>query len=223
VLDRIRGPLAVGLARATAGGARVAIVAAPPARAAAALADVRRPPPVIATAAGELPVRAVVFAVATPPSRRQAALVAWRATGAGPVPASASRAGSSPAARSGQGAGRVVDWHPSLARYGASELNERFHRRFGTAMDEEAWHAWVAVKAATEAALRAQENLAVGLGKLVFDGHLGAPLRFDERGALVHPLFLVRDDGTQVGRLVGPLAATTPTTSVRLRSDGRQP
>lgn len=37
---------------------------------------------------------------------------------------------------------RAVDWHPDLYRYGAEQLNERFRRRFGRPMDEDAWHGW---------------------------------------------------------------------------------
>ena len=99
---------------------------------------------------------------------------------------------------------RAVDWHPSLVRYGAAQLNQRYERRYGAPMDEGAWAGWVGVKIALEAALRAAGGagaLAGTLRRLVFDGHEGVPLAFDDAGALRHPVYVVRGD-----RLLGEVA-----------------
>ena len=79
-------------------------------------------------------------------------------------------------------------WHPSLEKYGAGELNERFLRETRHPMDEAAWLGWVAVKIAAEAALRNQE-----ISKIKIDGHKGVPLRFDADRMLIQPLYVVRN------------------------------
>ena len=104
------------------------------------------------------------------------------------------------AARRGAGSdGEVALWHGSLTRFGAAQLNDRFRARFGRAMDGDAWAAWMAVKVATEAALRARDAAPAALAAHLarpgvrFDGHKGTPLSF---GATDHqlrqPLYLVR-------------------------------
>src|SRR5436189_254169 len=52
----------------------------------------------------------------------------------------------------------VVLWDSTLQRYGASQINDRYHARFGVGMDGGAWAGWVAVKIAAEAALRARSS-----------------------------------------------------------------
>ncbi|HEX6898406.1 MAG TPA: hypothetical protein VF789_01780 [Thermoanaerobaculia bacterium] len=91
---------------------------------------------------------------------------------------------------------RVVDWHPDLERFGAEQLNERFHRRFGRPMDEAAWRGWVAVKIAAEAALRG--GVLEQLGSAGFDGHKGTQLRFGGDHFLIQPVYLVDAKGKMV-------------------------
>ena len=84
----------------------------------------------------------------------------------------------------------AVTWQPSTVRYGASELNERYVKRFKQPMTSEAWNAWFAVKAIVESALRAPEgaDLCDALAGARFDGHKGASLSFDPTtGVLRHP------------------------------------
>jgi ABC transporter substrate binding protein (PQQ-dependent alcohol dehydrogenase system) len=45
----------------------------------------------------------------------------------------------------------AVAWHPFHERNGAPQLNRRFERAAGYPMSEEAWAAWVAVRAVVEA------------------------------------------------------------------------
>jgi hypothetical protein len=94
-----------------------------------------------------------------------------------------------------------VLWHPTLDRFGASELNERFVGRYRDGMTEGAWTGWVAVKALVESALRRRpdESPCAALARLRFDGHKGRPLYFDAASrVLVQPLYVVKD-----GRVMG--------------------
>src|SRR6185503_14028247 len=141
-----------------------------------------------------------VFAVATPPSRRSTALAAWTSKQSREH---WDRIADRPL-RS-RGVVWASDWHAALQRGGGAQLNDRFAARFHRPMDEAAWHGWVAVKAAVEAALRPHGGgPGAAFAALVFDGHLSAPLRFDAAGVLVHPMFVVRGDGSAEGELVGP-------------------
>lgn len=92
--------------------------------------------------------------------------------------------------------GRVEYWHPSLVRYGAGQLNERFERTHSTGMTSAAWLGWMAVKTAWEAAQRTNgtaSDMAEFLSseRAHFDGHKGEALRFDVRTHwLVQPLYV---------------------------------
>ncbi|HEV2843231.1 MAG TPA: hypothetical protein VG477_00160 [Thermoanaerobaculia bacterium] len=112
----------------------------------------------------EAPVRPRVFRVASSPRVRREALARHKGL-------------------------RVVDWHPDLERFGAGQLNERFHRRFGRPMDEASWRGWMAVKIAAEVALRG--GILQQLGDSAFDGHKGTQLRFGEDHHLIQPVYVV--------------------------------
>lgn len=100
------------------------------------------------------------------------------------------------------GAARPVLWDAGLFRYGAEQLNERYRRRFDAPMNEGAWAAWMAVKAVTEATLRARreggpEDI-LSNTRTAFDGHKGAPLAFRGPGrALAQPLYVVEAGQTR--------------------------
>lgn len=106
----------------------------------------------------------------------------------------------------------AVLWHPTLERFGAAQLNDRFRARFATVgmgMDGAAWAGWMAVKVLWEASLRARTMEAGGIRDYLareatqFDGHKGWPLSFrawDRQ--LRQPLYLVAD-----GRVVGEVPA----------------
>jgi ABC-type branched-subunit amino acid transport system substrate-binding protein len=104
-------------------------------------------------------------------------------------------------------------WHPSLERFGAAQLNDRFRVRFAGEMDGAAWAGWMAVKVLWEASLRTRSVEGAALRAYLerdatqFDGHKGWPLSFrawDHQ--LRQPLYLVAptDGGT---RLVGEVPA----------------
>jgi PQQ-dependent catabolism-associated beta-propeller protein len=83
----------------------------------------------------------------------------------------------------GTGGARSVAWLPSLDKYGASDLNERFRKRFNAPMSAAAWTGWFAVKALVESALRTgrKTDLCTALTTVRLDGHKGEPLFFDPR------------------------------------------
>jgi ABC-type branched-subunit amino acid transport system substrate-binding protein len=107
----------------------------------------------------------------------------------------------------GAEAASAVLWHPSLERFGAAQLNDRFRARFAAEMDGPAWAGWMAVKALWDASLRARTTDPAGLrahlesGTTRFDGHKGWPLSFRARDRqLRQPLYLVAsaEGGTRV-------------------------
>lgn len=145
------------------------------------LAEARRVPLLTTRAPGDAaedePLRPHVFHVASGPGDRRAALARWKPG-------------------NGEGA-EIADWHPSLKRFGAEQLNQRYGERFGTPMEPLAWTSWMAVKAAAEAALRGASSpaeVARRLETLGFDGHKGIRLRFGPDHRLRQPLYAVTGD-----------------------------
>jgi hypothetical protein len=121
-----------------------------------------------------------------------------------PTPAERRTALSNWTQRSGKsGDFAIALWDASLEQFGASDLNERFTRRFHEPMTEGAWLGWVAVKAAVEAALRAQGSACDTLRGLQFDGHKGAALAFTN-GVLRQPLYVV-EHGPAGNRVVAEI------------------
>jgi ABC-type branched-subunit amino acid transport system substrate-binding protein len=107
------------------------------------------------------------------------------------------------------GATEAVLWHPSLERFGAAQVNDRYRARFGgEGMDGGAWAGWMAAKVLWEASLRARSTDTGALRDYLerdgtqFDGHKGWPLSFrpwDHQ--LRQPLYLVApaaEGGTRV-------------------------
>jgi ABC-type branched-subunit amino acid transport system substrate-binding protein len=78
----------------------------------------------------------------------------------------------------------VLLWGPTLERYGASQINDRYRDKYGAGMDGSAWAGWAAVKFVAEAALRTRSTDPSRLLAYLeapdapFDGHKGWPLSF---------------------------------------------
>lgn len=91
-----------------------------------------------------------------------------------------------------------LEWHPTLERFGAGQLNDRYRAATGRGMSAAAWRAWFAVKVLTETAMRARDpaRIAERLRESTtrFDGHKGVALRFDTTGALLQPLYEISRD-----------------------------
>jgi hypothetical protein len=119
------------------------------------------------------------FRVGLSAAERQAALAAWRAR---------------KDSRAKDAELDVIEWHASLSRYGASELNDRFRKETGRGMAADAWLAWFAVKAVVESALR-QSSGCDAFAAARFDGHKGRPLFFDPATLVLRqPLYVVAGD-----------------------------
>jgi hypothetical protein len=103
----------------------------------------------------------------------------------------------------GTSGARIAPWHPSLFRYGAGQLNDRFRARFPGAagMSGDAWCGWMAAKVLSEAALRSRATSTVELiawmssPRQRFDGHKGVALTFDAQRQLRQPLYALGADG----------------------------
>jgi ABC-type branched-subunit amino acid transport system substrate-binding protein len=92
-----------------------------------------------------------------------------------------------------------VEWHASLSKFGAEQLNQRFESRFGQPMNAMAWMGWMAVQITAELALRhptaTKAELPERLEALRFDGHKGARLAFDPGDHhLRQPVYVVEKD-----------------------------
>jgi ABC-type branched-subunit amino acid transport system substrate-binding protein len=101
--------------------------------------------------------------------------------------ANASQFPAAPASRtitSTRDADSVLLWGPTLERYGASQINDRYRDKYGTGMDGNAWAGWAAVKFVAESALRTRSTDPLKLLAYLespdtqFDGHKGWPLSF---------------------------------------------
>ena len=100
------------------------------------------------------------------------------------------------------GTERAVLWSPVLERYGASQVNDRYRAKYAAGMDGSAWAGWVAVKIASEAALRAHSAKADAILSYLespattFDGHKGWPLSFRSSDQqLRQPLYVLQRPG----------------------------
>jgi hypothetical protein len=104
----------------------------------------------------------------------------------------------------------LVAWDPALERFGAAQLNDRYRKRFGSEMDENAWAGWMSIKILVDAALRKGTKDPCALERFFvsteahFDGHKGVPLFFDPRTRdLVQPLFARRAAGEPEAVAIG--------------------
>ena len=118
-------------------------------------------------------------------------------------------------------AGEVVAWDPTLERYGAAQLNDRYRARTGQAMDEAAWCGWAAMKIVGDTALRLAMSgalTATALGDAMrrgrFDTHKGQVLTFEPCTQRLRQPVWVRRAGrlVEAALLVAllPLLATAP-------------
>jgi hypothetical protein len=90
-------------------------------------------------------------------------------------------------------------WHKDFRKFAASQLNSRFIKAHGVAMDDDAWAGWAAVKMLSDTVARTQStDAAVTLNYLkndiAFDGQKGAGATFRDTGQLRQLVLLVEDD-----------------------------
>ena len=115
-----------------------------------------------------------------------------------------------------------VLWHPGRARFGGTQLNERFRRRWHRPLTTAGWAGWMAVKIVWETTLKAgatrPDRLVHTLRDehTMFDGHKGVPLTF--RGSdhqLRQPIYIMR-----AGKDAPAEAGEVPRTPERLERLG---
>lgn len=90
-------------------------------------------------------------------------------------------------------------WHATFDKYSATQLNKRYQEKFKTAMDDQAWAGWAAVKLISDLIAREQTADGRKLLKalrtdLKFDGQKGTEMSFRATGQLRQPLLLVVND-----------------------------
>jgi hypothetical protein len=95
-------------------------------------------------------------------------------------------------------------WHPDFVKYAARDLNKRFRRSQGVAMDDGAWAGWAAVRIVGEAVVRTGEAAPGRIldylrRELEFDGQKGIAHTFHDSGQLRQPLLLVSADSELLG------------------------
>lgn len=106
-------------------------------------------------------------------------------------------------------------WHPKFVKYAARDLNKRFKRVQGVAMDDDAWAGWAAVRMVAEGVIRTQSTdpstlLEFMKSEIAFDGQKGMPLTFRDTGQLRQRLLIVEG---------GELAGEAPVRGVADTSD----
>jgi hypothetical protein len=97
----------------------------------------------------------------------------------------------------------VQGWHEDFEKFAASQLNNRFKKSHGVAMDNDAWSGWAAVKLLADTVARTQSTDAAVMLKylkndITFDGQKGDSSTFRDTGQLRQLLLLV-DDNKIVG------------------------
>ena len=107
-------------------------------------------------------------------------------------------------------------WHPKFVKYAARDLNKRFLRVQGVAMNDDAWAGWAAVRMVAEGVIRTQSTDPATLlefmkSEIAFDGQKGMPLAFRDTGQLRHRLLIVEG-----GKLAGeaPVRGVVDTTNL---------
>jgi hypothetical protein len=118
-------------------------------------------------------------------------------------PANAMRLAALAAAEGSTTAARALSWHPSLRRFGAAQVIDRFEDAFGVPMTEGAWEGWLAVKILFDASRRTDTTEPGALARFLtseraaFDGHKGVQLSFQPgTHQLRQPLYIA--DGSRV-------------------------
>ena len=114
-------------------------------------------------------------------------------------------------------------WHPKFVKYAARDLNKRFLKVQGTAMNDDGWAGWAAVRMVAVGVIRTQSTdpavlLEYMKSELGFDGQKGVPHTFRDTGQLRQRLLIV-ENGELAGEApVRGVADTTDLDSLGLPS-----
>lgn len=90
-------------------------------------------------------------------------------------------------------------WHQDFKKFAASQLNSRFKKAQGQAMDDDSWAGWAAVRLLSDTIARTQStDPAVTLtylkNDIAFDGQKGAGATFRDTGQLRQLVLLVENN-----------------------------
>ncbi len=90
-------------------------------------------------------------------------------------------------------------WHKSFEKFAASQLNIRFTKAYGVAMDDAAWAGWASVKLLSDTVARTQTADAAAMlsylrNDIAFDGQKGDGATFRDTGQLRQLVLLVEND-----------------------------
>lgn len=93
----------------------------------------------------------------------------------------------------------VQGWHEDFKKFAASQLNGRFEKAQGVAMDDDAWSGWAAVKLLSDTVARTQSADASTMlnylkNDIAFDGQKGVGATFRDTGQLRQIVLLVEDN-----------------------------
>jgi len=94
-------------------------------------------------------------------------------------------------------------WHHDFVKFAARDLNKRFRKAHGRAMNDADWAHWAAVRIIADTVIRKRPADAAALlqrvrTELAFDGQKGVLMSFRATGQLRQPLLLVHE-----GKLLG--------------------
>ena len=93
----------------------------------------------------------------------------------------------------------VQGWHEDFEKFAASQLNIRFKKSQGVAMDDGAWAGWAAIKLLSDTVARTQTTDATKMltylkNDIAFDGQKGAGATFRNTGQLRQLVLLIDDN-----------------------------
>jgi len=114
-------------------------------------------------------------------------------------------------------------WHPKFVKYAARDLNKRYLKVQGAAMDDDGWAGWAAVRMVAVGVIRTQSTdpavlLEYMKSEIAFDGQKGVPHTFRDTGQLRQRLLIV-EEGELAGEApVRGVADTTDLDSLGLPS-----
>ena len=103
--------------------------------------------------------------------------------------------------------GDAVVWHPDFKKFAARDLNKRYKKAHGLAMNSIAWAGWAASRSVVDAyaqgGLTAVQSLArPDRGGFIFDGQKGSKMSFLPNGQM-QQLLLIQSDDRLLGEAPG--------------------
>ncbi len=94
---------------------------------------------------------------------------------------------------------RAVAWHHAFNKFAARDLNKRFRKAFGKAMNDYSWAGWAAMRMTADTVAREKITNSVEMlhhlqTNLSFDGQKGLDMDFRETGQLRQLILIIEND-----------------------------